>query len=350
MTINVIVGADTEGGDVINGLPPIERMAEGAVAAVNANPGMQIELPGDEKILNNLLSKYGYAGKGIKTVPKNAKYDTVFEMLLRQLCAGEIHAVYTGVNAMKATPLMRHILGMIVDDLKRPPFISKMPCYNITTKDGIIGEDIDFNQIQNLQFGYYHALDLGANVQCTARNLYEFAIMAKVYVASITGNSDPRIALLNIGEQSDKGNPVDVEAYRLLKENPEINFIGNIEKPILRGDLVDIVVADGRIGNRYLKDTEAVAKFIKLSMKWLIRHQDWLTQLRCSGVPMATAKLSEMTDENSYGGAPVLGIDGAVVKTHGSFKALAAKNGLLLTHKYACADTVQTMKSYLVPC
>lgn len=349
----VRIAADTEGGDPINGVPPIERMVAGAVDAVKQDDKLTVVLSGNKQDIESFLSKHGYEGRGIE-ITERGREKYLFRRLVNMHRKGEVDGVYTAWNTQYVTPTItsKSKLGMIVDDLKLPPLVSKMPYFKLTKKDGTSVTDVsdlDFNDIADLEFGHYFALDLGANRDCSAQNLYEFAVMAKYYVNSMSGKENPRIALLNIGGEDKKGNEIDIETYQKLQQSPELNFVGNVEKPILRGDLTDIVVTDGRTGNVFLKTSEATADFVKIAMKYLIKREaDFLTKIRCSGVPKATKKINELTDSATYGGAPALGIDGHVVKTHGTFCKTAAKNGLILTAKYARANTVQAIKNELV--
>ena len=160
-------------------------------------------------------------------------------------------------------------------------------------------------------------LDLGANVDCSARHLCEFAEMGMVYSKFNLGVQNPRVGLLNIGEEQAKGNEVAKSVHRSLTEASTINFIGNVEpKAVFSGD-VDVVVCDGFVGNVILKTSEAVASL----MTTLVRRE-----LESSWVAMAGALLSRgafrrlkhKVDPNAHPGAPLLGVNGVVTILHGS--------------------------------
>ena len=148
-------------------------------------------------------------------------------------------------------------------------------------------------------------LDVGANVQCSSEELAQFAIMGSAYVSDVRGIPNPKVALLNIGEESSKGGEKMQEAYRLLKSTKSINFIGNIEgKDILRG-MSDVIITEGFVGNIVIKTLEGAAKTIgrlgKLAFKARVSWRVGLIMLR-KGI----AILKEVTDYSEYGGAPLL--------------------------------------------
>ncbi len=170
-------------------------------------------------------------------------------------------------------------------------------------------------------------LDLGANVDCTARHLCEFAEMGMVYSKFTLGVKNPRVGLLNIGEEQAKGNEVAKSVHRSLTEAVQINFIGNVEpKAVFSGD-VDVVVCDGFVGNVILKTSEAVASL----MTMLVRRE-----LESSWVAMAGAflsrgafrRLKSTIDPNAHPGAPLLGVNGVLTILHGSSSHKGIANGI----------------------
>lgn len=163
-------------------------------------------------------------------------------------------------------------------------------------------------------------LDLGANVKCSAPMLHDFALMGAALVQTVKNKKNPRVGLLNIGEEEHKGNEVLKEAAALLKNNPHINFIGNIEGYAMYSsgsDSVDVVVCDGFSGNVALKVSEGLAKMVREMIKDVL-GENWLC--RVCGV-LATPlllRLRKRFDHRQYNGASFLGLQGVVVKSHGN--------------------------------
>lgn len=170
-------------------------------------------------------------------------------------------------------------------------------------------------------------LDLGANVDCSARHLCEFAEMGMVYSKFMVGVRNPRVGLLNIGEEQAKGNEVAKSVHRSLTEATQINFIGNVEpKAVFSGD-VDVVVCDGFVGNVILKTSEAVASL----MTTLVRRELESTWVAMAGAFLsrgAFKRLKKTIDPNAHPGAPLLGINGVVTILHGSSTHKGIANGI----------------------
>ncbi|MDQ6829379.1 MAG: phosphate acyltransferase PlsX [Gemmatimonadota bacterium] len=165
-------------------------------------------------------------------------------------------------------------------------------------------------------------LDSGANVDCSAQELVDFARLGSVYAQDILGRDNPAVALLSIGEEAEKGSKAVLEAHQLLKES-DLNFVGNVEgRDILAGGSergeVDVVVCDGFVGNTLLKFYESMPKLM-------------VGRLKKSGVEQETiAKALEGFDYSDYGGAPLLGVRGVSIISHGSSSSRALKNALKL--------------------
>ncbi len=172
--------------------------------------------------------------------------------------------------------------------------------------------------------------DSGANVDCKSEHLLHFAIMASAYASAMTGNENPKVALLNNGVEEHKGNELCKETYPLLKKLP-INFVGNIEaREVMSGD-VDVIVTDGFAGNVLLKSVEGVASGMSKMLKAEAKKNVFSM---IGAVMMKKFKgLKEKMDINKYGGAPFLGCKKLVVKTHGSAKREVIKNTILQVAK-----------------
>src|ERR1700684_344805 len=176
-------------------------------------------------------------------------------------------------------------------------------------------------------------LDVGANVDCTANNLAQFAVMGHIYCRSIFGMKRPRVGLLSIGEEEGKGNDLTRESFQLLKQLP-INFVGNVEGRDLYNGEVDVIVADGFVGNVALKISEGVAHLVRNTLKESLKA----TITRQVGALLSRSAFSDFKkrlDHTEYGGAPLLGIKGVCFITHGSSNANAIKNAIRVAAEFA---------------
>ena len=162
-------------------------------------------------------------------------------------------------------------------------------------------------------------IDCGANMDCKPINLAQFAVMGSIYMEKVVGVQNPRVGLASVGVEDGKGNELSKAAFALIKEQGIVNFIGNAEgRDIV--DRVDVMVTDGFAGNLMLKSIEGLGEYIFDKMK-----AGFTSSLRCMlGAQLLKPALKELKkalDYNAYGGAPLLGIDGVVIKGHGSSKA-----------------------------
>jgi glycerol-3-phosphate acyltransferase PlsX len=169
-------------------------------------------------------------------------------------------------------------------------------------------------------------LDVGANATVKAQNLVEFGMMGTVYARHILKRENPRVGLLNIGEEESKGNEIVQEAYQLLKAS-SLNFVGNVEgRGIFRGD-VDVVVCDGFVGNVLLKFMESVLGMVKSMAKKQIAR-DKRARFGAFLLKPIFAGLAEHLNYEEYGGAPLLGVNGVCIICHGSSSSTAIRNAI----------------------
>jgi len=176
-------------------------------------------------------------------------------------------------------------------------------------------------------------LDVGANVDCKPQNLEQFAVMGETYCRKIFGTKRPRVGLLSIGEEETKGNELTREAFPLLKQLP-LNFVGNVEGRDIYGGRVDVIVADGFVGNVALKTSEGVAQLVSSTLKESLRA----TITRQVGYMLSRSAFTDFKkrlDHTEYGGAPLLGVKGVCIITHGSSNANAIKNALRVAAEFA---------------
>lgn len=174
--------------------------------------------------------------------------------------------------------------------------------------------------------GHAVMLDVGANVDCTANHLEQFALMGNEYAKHVLDKANPRVGLLSIGEEDSKGNEVTKEAFKLLKASP-INFIGNVEGRDVYSGEADVVVCDGFIGNVALKISEGVADTIK---KLLLKEigGSFLGRMAYPLIAAPLRKLKRKIDYAEFGGAPLLGVNGICMICHGRSSAKAIKNAI----------------------
>ena len=308
------IGFDGMGGD--HG--PLETV-KGAIDALNIVQST-IVIYGDETKLNNELSKYKYDKNRIEIVhttevienddkPVKAiktKGDSSMVVGLKALRKGEIDAFVSAGNtgALLAGGLLK--VGRI-KGISRPALCTIYPTMN----------------------GASVLVDAGANAECKSRNLIEFAYMGSMYAEKVIGIQNPKVALVNIGAEETKGTPLYIETHQLLKET-DLNFVGNVEGRDVPSGNVDVIVADGFTGNIILKLTEGVALSLVGGLKTQIMKN---TIGKLGGILLKNnlKDFRKMLDYTEYGGAPLLGLGGLVVKAHGSSNAKAFMNAI----KYA---------------
>ena len=188
-------------------------------------------------------------------------------------------------------------------------------------------------------------LDVGANVDCKPNNLEEFAVMGEIYFRAIFGTVKPTVGLLSIGEEESKGNELTRESFHLLKQLP-LNFVGNVEGRDIYNGEVDVIVADGFVGNVALKTSEGVANLVRATLKDTLKA----TITRQVGALLsrsAFAEFKKRLDHTEYGGAPLLGVKGVCIITHGSSNANAIKNAIRVAGEFAASGVNERIEKGL---
>lgn len=182
-------------------------------------------------------------------------------------------------------------------------------------------------------------IDCGANVDCQPKYLLQFGLMGSVYMKSVLDVKNPRVGLVNIGAEAEKGNKLVKETYELMEQQTGYNFVGNCEaRDIFTGDF-DVVVADGFAGNIILKHTEGLAKALFTMIKEELMSSLG-TKIGALLAKPAFYKVKKRMDYNAVGGAPMLGVNGAVVKAHGSSGAEAIENAIRQARRMLEGDVV----------
>lgn len=239
-----------------------------------------------------------------------AKASSSMSVGLRALAEGEGDAFASAGNSgalvVGATTLVKRIRGV-----KRVSFSAILP------KDS----------------GFMMLSDAGANVECRPEMIDQFALMGSVYMEKVMGVQKPRVGLANVGTEDHKGGEFQHQCFALLKENSDINFIGNVEARDIPFDAADVIVCDGFTGNVIVKLYEGVAMAVMGKIKKVFT-KNLKTKLAASMVLSDMKVLKKEMDYNEYGGAPILGACKPVFKIHGSAKANTVKNALKLTKAY----------------
>lgn len=190
-------------------------------------------------------------------------------------------------------------------------------------------------------------LDSGANVDSKPKHLVQSAIMGSIYAEYVLGINNPRVGLLNIGEEETKGNEQALSTYPLLKQLSTVNFIGNAEGRDIPKGTVDVVVCDGFVGNVVLKFGEGLASAIMYLIKDTVKNSGLLTKIASMMVMPALKGLKKKLDYAEYGGAPLLGVDGGFIICHGSSKAKAIKNAVRVAKEFTEQKVVEHIREQI---
>lgn len=191
-------------------------------------------------------------------------------------------------------------------------------------------------------------LDAGANVDSKPKHLVQAAIMGSIYAEFVLGIANPRVGLLNIGEEPTKGNEQALATFPLLSALKTINFIGNVEGRDIMAGTVDVVVCDGFVGNIVLKTSEGLAKALMQLVKENIMQGGYMAKLGGLLIMPALHKLKQKLDYAEYGGAPLLGVDGGFMICHGSSKAKAIKSAVRAAKEFSEQRVVEHIRENLI--
>jgi len=198
--------------------------------------------------------------------------------------------------------------------------------------------------IPNMQ-GHTHMLDLGANVDCSEDNLFQFAVMGSVTASAVDNVDNPRVGLLNIGSESMKGN-AQVKAAEPLLKNSDLNYIGFVEGDDIYNGSVDVVVCDGFVGNISLKSTEGVAKMIGQFMKEEFKRNLFTKLIALIALPVLNA-FKKRVDHRRYNGASLLGLKKIAIKSHGGADEYAYSNAINVAILEVEKSVPQCIESHL---
>ena len=177
------------------------------------------------------------------------------------------------------------------------------------------------------EYGICHILDAGANPEAKPEHLVAYAVMGTAFARGVLGVQEPKVGLMSNGEEDEKGTAFTKETFKLLKQTPGINFVGNVEGRDLFETELDVVLCDGFVGNIMLKTIEATAKAVSKWLKTEIKGNP----LRIAGAMLANGAFKALKEKSSYetyGGSPLLGVNGVVIIAHGSSSSLAVRNAI----------------------
>lgn len=310
--INVAV--DAMGGDNA----PVE-IIKGAAQAVQQSERIKVFLVGKEEVIQKELANYSLPQEQVEIVNATEVIETAeppvaairakkdssivkgMKLVKDGTCDAFVSAGSTGAVLVGGQVLVGRNKGV-----ERPPLAPVIP----TAKGAAL------------------LIDCGANVDARPSHLIQFAQMGSIYMENVLGVKNPRVGIVNIGAEEEKGNALVKETFPLLKECKEINFVGSVEARDIPAGAVDVVVCEAFVGNVILKMYEGVGSVMLHEIK-----KGMLSTLRSKiGALLVKPALKETLktfDLEQYGGAPLLGLKGLVVKTHGSSKAVEIKNSIL---------------------
>ncbi len=260
------------------------------------------------------------------------KRDSSMRVAINQVKGGAAQAAVSAGNTGALMAIARFVLKTL-DGIDRPAIAGRMP--NVTGGATIV-------------------LDLGANVDCTAEHLLQFAVMGSALAVAITGKESPTVGLLNIGEEAIKGNEVIKQAGVLLRAaaaNGDLNFQGNVEGNDIFKGVVDLVVCDGFVGNVALKSSEGLASMVSTLIKQAFGRNILTKMAAIVAYPVLSA-FKKRVDHRRYNGAALLGLRGLVFKSHGSADAFAFEQALVRAYDAAhnqLLDNVRARIAHAAP-
>ncbi|MDP2417024.1 MAG: phosphate acyltransferase PlsX [Hydrogenophaga sp.] len=327
----ITVAVDCMGGDVG---PAVTLPACAAFLA--SHPQAKLLLVGQPavlaawpQVLNNVRCSVVPASEVVAMddpveVALRRKKDSSMRVAITQVKDGTAHAMVSAGNTGALMAIARYVLKTL-DGIDRPAIASQLP---------------------NSRGGATTVLDLGANVDCTAEHLLQFAVMGSALVAAATGRKEPSVGLLNVGEEIIKGSEVIKKAGVLLRNaanTGHLNFFGNIEGDDVFKGTTDIVVCDGFVGNVALKVSEGLAAMISGFIREEFSRNIFTKMAAIVAYPVLSA-FKKRVDHRRYNGAALLGLRGLVFKSHGSADAFAFEQALCRAYDAALNNLLDNVR------
>ena len=314
-----IVALDCMGGDNAPG-----EIVKGGIEALKENKDVFLKMVGRQEDVNRELEKYDYdktrvevvnATEVIETgeppvVAIRTKKDSSLVKCMYMVKHGECDALVSA-GSTGATLVGGHVIVGRIKGVERPPLAPLIP----TEKGGAL------------------LIDCGANVDAKPSNLVQFAQMGSIYMENICKVKNPKVGLVNIGAEEEKGNNLAKETYQLLSNLEGINFIGNIEAREIPEGKADVVVCDAFVGNVILKLYEGTASTLIKKIKGAMMSS-FKTKIGALLIKKSLKEELKTLDATEYGGAPLIGLNGLVVKVHGNATSKEIGNALIQCVKF----------------
>lgn len=333
MQESVKVALDAMGGDNAPG-----EIIKGAIDAVHMRQDIQVVLVGQEDVIRKELSRYAYdekqilirqASEIIETAEQpvmaiRRKKDSSIVVGMNMVRQGEADA-FVSAGSSGAVLVGGQVIVGRIKGIERPPLAPLIP-----TEKGVS-----------------LLIDCGANVDARASHLVQFAQMGSIYMEHVVGIRNPRVAIVNIGAEEEKGNALVKETFPLLKECSGIHFVGSIEARDIPQGAADVIVCEAFVGNVILKLYEGLSDtLIRVIKKGLTSTVK--SKIGAALALPALKKTIKSFDASEYGGAPLLGLNGLVVKVHGSSKAKEVKNAVIQCVHFKEQDINEKIKSNII--
>ncbi len=327
------VSLDAMGGD-----HGAEVVVPAAVVSSNRNKNLQLVLVGDETILKTFLAKSApkypknisihHASQVVEMddsvkLALRGKKDSSMRIAINLVKDGSVDANVSAGNTGALMATARFVLKTL-PGIDRPAIMTTIPA---------IG-------------GHTHMLDLGANVDCTAEHLHQFAVMGSIAAIEVYGEKNARVGLLNIGKEDIKGNEQVKAAHAIIKEDKSFNYIGFVEGNDIFKDVVDVVVTDGFVGNVSLKTMEGLAKLVSNNLREAFNRNLLTKFVAILSLPVLNS-FKKKLDPNRYNGASLLGLKGIVIKSHGSAHVLSFANAIDIAASQVEKDIPNKIMSHL---
>lgn len=326
------IAVDAMGGDFAP-----QNVVLGSVQAMRENPGMEILLVGKRDAIQKVIDE-----NGLSFNPDNIIHtDEVIEMS------------DSPAAALKSKPNSSIVIGAkLVKDKKADAFVSAgntgavlaAGTFIMGRIKGISRPTIGATIPTNLG-GICYVYDAGASVDSKPRHLLEYAVLGTIFSREITGVANPKVGLLSVGEEKSKGNELTLSAFKLLQDT-DLNFVGNVEgRDILKGE-VEVIVCDGFVGNIILKFAESFMHFLKAKLK-AYAAKGIINTIKVLAVKGTLKGVLADLDYQSYGGVPLLGVNGICIIGHGSSSPLAIKNMIVRAKEMHDKNLIQKFEEIL---
>ncbi|MDU5105899.1 MULTISPECIES: phosphate acyltransferase PlsX [unclassified Clostridium] len=312
-----------------------KAVVEGVIKSINEYQGIEYYITGPKEQIEDELKNYTYDKSLVKIIDarevispnehpvmalkkkKDSSLYKALKLVKDKECDAVISGGSTGAFLAGCTLVVGRIKG-----IERPALAPIMPGKN----------------------GSFMIVDAGANVDCKPNYLVQFAKMGKIYYQGVLGDENPSIGLVNIGAEEEKGNELTKAAHKLLKEEKDLNFVGNVEPRETSKGNTKVLVCDGFVGNTLLKMYEGVASTLLGMIKEEILASGLISKIGAVLLKPVFNKLKVKFDYKEVGGAPFLGVDGICIKAHGSSDGKAFKNAIRQTKTFYDNGVLEKIK------